>query len=268
MSKKYYRALSIAGSDSGGGAGVQADLKTFGALGCYGMTVITAVTAQNSCDVLGIAPVEPDMVSWQLHAVLSDMGADAIKLGMLFNACIIERVKLALEQVPHIPMVLDPVMISTSGRVLLEEPKALLTLFPRALLITPNLREAEHLLKRRISSRSQMEMAGAELLALGPAAVLMKGGHSAEAPGWDCLVLPNEAPIWFEGAFIDTPNTHGSGCTYSAAITAYLARGEPLISAVTRAKDYVQQAIKGGANYKLGAGHGPLHHYWDCHTWS
>ena len=251
MKKNYRRVLTIAGSDSGGGAGIQADLKTFSALGCYGMTAITAITVQNTCGVSSILPVPPMLVKEQIEAVVSDLGVDAIKIGMLFDPPSMD--------LPNVPIVLDPVMQAKGGEPLLKPGAidALKMLFPKVLLITPNLDEASALLGQQILSREEMVEAGKALIALGANNVLIKGGNQ----GCDCLITSSSEAFWFEKPSINTINTHGTGCTYSAAIAAYLAHGLPLNSAIKKAKHYLHNALKRGAEYQLGSGHGPLCHF-------
>jgi len=265
---KYARALTIAGSDSGGGAGIQADLKTFSALGCYGMSVITAITAQNTREVTAVHAVPEEAVVAQLDAVLSDIGADAIKIGMLHSAGTATAVARALHRWKAGLIVLDPVMVAKSGdRLLSEEAIDGLVehMFPLADLITPNLPEAEALLDRRIDGRDDMEAAAAGLLTLGPNAVLLKGGHLQGNQVFDVLVQRLEgggvATRWFEYPRVDTANTHGTGCTLSSAVAAYLAHGRTLQDSVAAARDYVQAAIEAGAAYELGRGHGPVLHF-------
>jgi hydroxymethylpyrimidine/phosphomethylpyrimidine kinase len=264
----YTRALTIAGSDSGGGAGIQADLKTFSALGCYGMSVITAITAQNTREVTAVHAVPVDVVVAQLDAVLSDIGVDAVKIGMLLSAEIAAAVGETLARWQAGPIVLDPVMVAKSGDRLLAEAavKSLRKhVFPIADLVTPNLPEAGALLGRPIEGRDGMEKAAIELLGLGPRAVLLKGGHLESDQSADVLVYEDEGAHlmrrWFEYPRVDTENTHGTGCTLSSAIAAYLARGMRLEPAVERARAYIQKAIEGGAPYTLGKGHGPVHHF-------
>lgn len=261
----YTRVLTIAGSDSGGGAGVQADLKTFSALGCYGMSVITAVTAQNTREVTAVMPVPSDIVTAQLDAVFSDIGVDAVKIGMLHNDRTIEAVASALRRWNARPVVLDTVMVAKSGDHLLNQNAiaSLRTqLLPLADIITPNLPEAEALLGREIADRNAMEQAARDLLELGPAAVLVKGGHlTSDDVCPDVLAQKGyKAVRWFENRRILTINTHGTGCTLSAAIAANLAQGKSLIQAVTDSRAYLQNAIEQGAKYKFGRGHGPVDH--------
>jgi len=266
--RKYRRALTIAGSDSGGGAGVQADLKTFSALGCYGMSVITAITAQNTHEVTAVHAVPADVITAQLDAVLSDIGADAIKVGMLFSPEIAEAVGAGLRKWNAGPTVVDPVMVSKSGDRLLTEPAvdALKEhVFPIAEVITPNLPEASALLSRGVATRDDMEPAARDLLETGARAVLLKGGHLDGDSAADVLVVRGlDGKVMsrcFEFERIDTPNTHGTGCTLSSAIASFLARGESLEAAVEAARAYMQAAIAAGAQYELGHGLGPVHHF-------
>jgi hydroxymethylpyrimidine/phosphomethylpyrimidine kinase len=255
------RALTIAGSDSGGGAGIQADLKTFHALGCYGMSVITSITAQNTLGVTGIHDVPPPVVAQQLEAVLSDIGADAAKTGMLSNPAIVHAVAEALEKYPIEKLVLDPVMISKSGHTLLQHnARGVLVklLFPKAYLVTPNVPEAEVLTGIDIRSGDDLRRAGDKLLTLGPRHVLMKGGHldSDQATDW---LFDGSAWRSFSAPRIDTRHTHGTGCTYAAALTAGLACGLDLGAATAQAKAYLTEAIRRAPG--LGQGHGPLAHW-------
>jgi len=251
------RCLTIAGSDSGGGAGIQADLKTFQALGCYGMSAITALTAQNTVGVQGVLPVEADFVRAQIRSVLGDIGVDAVKIGMLHNAAVIEVVAAELDGL-EVPVVLDPVMVATSGDLLLEDAAvdALRRLLvPRATLITPNLPEAEVLLGRSLDAAAAAEA----LLAFAPAA-LVKGGHGSGDESVDVLAVRASAPVLrsFSAPRVDTRNTHGTGCTLSSAICAFLARGAALADAVEQAKGYLTDALVRGADDQLGSGHGPV----------
>jgi hydroxymethylpyrimidine/phosphomethylpyrimidine kinase len=261
--QRYTRVLSIAGSDSGGGAGIQADLKTFAALGCYGMTAITALTAQNTLGVSGIHGVPPEMLKAQLSAVLDDIGVDAVKIGMLHAPEIVRTVAWALKHYKVERVVLDPVMVATSGdrliapdtvQVLVEE------LFPLATVVTPNLDEAALLLDRAIISASELETAARDLLALGASAVLLKGGHLPGDEVTDLLVSGDGPAQRLASPRIASRNTHGTGCTLSSAIAAYLALGDPLDQAVAKARRYILQAIAMGADVYTGAGHGPLNH--------
>ena len=261
--RRYARVLSIAGSDSGGGAGIQADLKTFSALGCYGMTAITAITAQNTCGVTGIHGIPPEMLKAQIDAVVQDIGVDAVKIGMLHSPEVVRVVADAIRtyQLPHV--VLDPVMVATSGdRLIAQETVAVLVeeLFPLAEVITPNLDEAGWLLGRTIEGVDALQGAVDDLLALGAPAALLKGGH---LPGdWvvDLLGTRGGVAQRLESARIATHNGHGTGCTLSSAIAAHLALGLPLQQAVERARSYILGAIAAGADVHTGRGHGPLNH--------
>src|SRR5437868_10919921 len=249
------RTLTIAGSDSGGGAGIQADLKTFAALGCYGMSAITAITAQNTRGVTGVHAVPPDMVAAQIDAVAADIGVDAAKTGMLGPAGIVEAVAQAVDRHAIRKLVVDPVMISTSGATLSDDATAqamVRLLFPRALVVTPNLPEASYLLGRAVTRRAQMEDAARELIALGCPAVLLKGGHLEDGGLDDLLITADGRVRVFTHARIDTSNLHGTGCTLAAAIAARLARGDALVDAAGTALDFVAQAIAAGASLRLG----------------
>ncbi len=252
-------ALTIAGSDSGGGAGIQADLKTFAALGVYGTSALTAVTAQNTVGVRAVEEVSPALVVAQIDAVLEDIGADAAKTGMLSSAAIIAAVAGRIGAHGITRLVVDPVMVSKSGDRLLREDavRALRTvLLPLALVVTPNLPEAETLAGMPIGNRATLEDAARRIAALGPRYVLIKGGH---APGDPVDILcDGHAFRAYPGERLITTSTHGTGCTLSAAIAAYLARGVPVEDAVGRAKGYVAAAMR--AANPLGRGHGPLHH--------
>jgi len=263
LTHHYPRVLSIAGSDSGGGAGIQADLKTFAALGCYGMTAITALTAQNTCGVRAIHGVPPEMLRDQIDAVVDDIGVDAVKIGMLHSPEIVRTVAQAVarHKLPHV--VFDPVMVATSGAKLItdEAITVLVTeLFPRAAVITPNLDEADLLVGRPLSSQQDMLLAAQTLLGQGARAVLLKGGHLAGDDVADLLLMPNAEPIWLHGPRIQTANTHGTGCTLSSAIAAHLALGLPLADAVQQARLFVRSALQAGATVKTGHGSGPLNH--------
>ena len=260
---QYPRLLSIAGSDSGGGAGIQADLKTFSALGCFGMTAITALTAQNTTGVRAIHGVPPDMLRDQIDAVVEDIGVDAVKIGMLHSPEIVQAVANAIDRhtLPHV--VLDPVMVATSGAVLIDSPAiaALVReLFGRAVLVTPNLDEASLLVGRTLTNEDDMQAAALELLAKGAHAVLIKGGHLAGDVVCDLLQVAGAAPHWMRALRIATANTHGTGCTLSSAIAAYLALGLPMLDAVEAARAYVRGALSAGAAIKTGQGGGPLNH--------
>lgn len=254
------RALTIAGSDPGGGAGIQADLKTFTALGVYGMAVITAVTAQNTLGVSGVYPLTPDQVAAQIDAVLSDIGADAAKTGMLFDASIIEIVADRVQRWGVRHLVVDPVLVAKGGQRLLKpEAEAALRerLLPLAALVTPNLPEAAALTGLPVRDREGMVAAARRLVAMGARAALVKGGHLEDGTA-DDLLYDGQTYTWLPGERVQTRHTHGTGCTLSAAITAGLAQGLSLLAAVRRAKAYVVAAIRHAPG--LGAGHGPLNH--------
>jgi len=260
------RILAIAGSDSSGGAGIQADLKTIAMLGGYGMTAITAVTAQNSVGVQAIAPMSGDMVAEQIASCIADIGVDAVKIGMLHDTDIIGHVARALGQV-NAPVVLDPVMIATSGAALID-PAAIAALrevlFPRAALITPNLPELGHLVGRSLTTSDEMAAAAKELSQMTGAAVLAKGGHTADARIIDVLYMPGSAAgearaIAFDHRRIETPHTHGTGCTLSSAIATLLGHGQPLEHAVRLGRNFVIRAIEAAPGF--GAGNGPLGHH-------
>ena len=260
---QYRRLLTIAGSDSGGGAGIQADLKTFSALGCFGMSAITALTAQNTTGVRAIHGVPPDMLAGQIDAVVEDIGVDAVKIGMLHSPEVVQAVSDAIDRhaLPHV--VLDPVMVATSGAVLIDSPaiaSLVRELFGRAVLVTPNLDEASLLVGRTLSSEDDMQAAALELLGKGARAVLLKGGHLAGDMVSDLLQVAGAAQHWMRAPRIATPNTHGTGCTLSSAIAAYLALGYTLVDAVEAARVYVRGALAAGASVKTGQGSGPLNH--------
>ena len=263
FTSQYPRLLTIAGSDSGGGAGIQADLKTFSALGCFGMSAITALTAQNTTGVRAIHGAPPDMLHDQIDAVVEDIGVDAVKIGMLHSPEIVKVVAEAIDRhaLPHV--VLDPVMVATSGAVLIDSPAiaALVReLFGRAVLVTPNLDEASLLVGRSLSNEQDMQAAAHELLAKGARAVLVKGGHLAGEVVSDLLQVAGAAPHWMRAPRIHTHNTHGTGCTLSSAIAAHLALGMPLMDAVEAARTFVRGALAAGAAVKTGQGGGPLNH--------
>lgn len=256
--------LTIAGSDSGGGAGVQADLKTFSALGTYGASVITALTAQNTRTVTAIHDIPPDMIAAQIDAVFSDIRIDAVKIGMLSRPEVIEVVAERLDHYGARPIVLDPVMVAKSGDALLQ-PDAVAALvahlLPLARVITPNLPEAAVLLQQDApADEDEMIQAASALRALGPKAVLLKGGHLKGCQAVD-IFDDGRGQERLYAERIDTQNTHGTGCTLSAAIAALLGRGFALPAAVETAKDYISQAIAAADQLDVGHGHGPVHHF-------
>jgi hydroxymethylpyrimidine/phosphomethylpyrimidine kinase len=258
-------AVTIAGSDSGGGAGIQADLKTFSALGVYGASVIAALTAQNTKGVTGIHDVPPEFVTAQIDAVFSDLKVGAVKLGMLSNAAVIAVVADGLVRHRQSNVVLDPVMVATSGDRLLK-PDAVdnlrRLLMPKALVNTPNLPEAAALLDLPIAAdEAAMRSQGERLLALGANAVLMKGGHAGGSESVDLLVEASGVTR-LAGPRFDTQNTHGTGCTLSSAIAAGLAKGMALGDAVRASKSYITSAIAASDRLAIGSGHGPVHHFY------
>lgn len=260
---RYARVLSIAGSDSGGGAGIQADLKTFAALGCYGMTAITALTAQNTRGVSGIHGVPPAFLKAQIQAVVEDIGVDAVKLGMLHAPEVVEVVAWAIDHYRLPNVVLDPVMVATSGdRLIASETVQVLVreLFPRAVVVTPNLDEAALLIGHAIDGIDALDGAADELLALGAKAVLLKGGHLPGNEVVDVLLQAGGLRKRLASQRIASRNLHGTGCTLSSAIAAHLALGSKLPEAVERARAYILGAMAAGAGVQIGTGHGPLNH--------
>jgi len=256
------RVLIIAGSDSGGGAGIQADIKTVTALGGYAATAITAITVQNTLGVSGVHPIPIDVVEAQARAVLDDIGADVIKTGMLGDAAMVEAVARILDSAPGVPAVIDPVMVAKGGANLLavEAVGAVRALLiPRAALLTPNAPEAQALTGLPAATTDDLRRAGEALLAAGAKAVLMKGGHVAGDRVIDVLMTP-AGETAFEGERIDTRQTHGTGCTLASACAASLAQGLPLTEAVARAWAYVREAMLRAPGF--GRGHGPLDHGW------
>jgi hydroxymethylpyrimidine/phosphomethylpyrimidine kinase len=254
-------ALTIATSDSSGGAGIQADLKTFAALGVYGVSAICSITAQNTLGVTAMESVSPSLVQAQLATVWDDLPPLAVKIGLIGPAALVQAVAIFLkERAQNTPVVLDPVMVSASGHVFLapSDVAGLKTLLPLATLLTPNLPEAEVLSGLKISDSSSLKRAGEILLAQGPRYVLIKGGHLA-GPNCDDHLFGPEGQIVFPGPRIDSRNTHGTGCTLSSAIAAFLAQGKKLAEAIKAAKDYVTAAFLTAP--ALGQGPGPLNHF-------
>jgi hydroxymethylpyrimidine/phosphomethylpyrimidine kinase len=255
-------ALTIAGSDSGGGAGIQADLKTFAAHGVYGTSAITALTAQNTVGVAAVHVAPDDFVTAQIEAVVGDLGCDAVKTGMLANSTIVEAVAAAVKALELPNLVVDPVMIAKSGDDLLDEEAVHAlrwTLLRLARVVTPNIPEAEVLAKMPIKSLADMREAASRIAALKPAAVIVKGGHLAGPEVVDVLYERGEFTE-FVGPRIEGRNTHGTGCTFAAAIAAHLAKGADLKTAVPGAKSYIEGAMRRGI--PLGRGHRPLDHFW------
>jgi hydroxymethylpyrimidine/phosphomethylpyrimidine kinase len=258
-----YKCLSIAGFDGSGGAGIQADLKTFSALGCYGMTILTALPIQNTCGVRNCYDIPLKAIEEQLEALFDDIVPDSIKIGMLFSEPIIETVANFLgKYAANIPIVLDPVMIAKSGDALLlpEAVGALKTkLIPLAAIVTPNLPEACTL----VGKVDDCEELGEKLLKLGSKAVLLKGGHANGKTADDLFLDQQGTRQYLRSERIESKNTHGTGCTLSAAICAFSARGVPLFEACEKAKSYLFQAILASKDNSVGKGHGPVHHFYD-----
>lgn len=259
----WHKCLSIAGFDGSGGAGIQADLKTFSALGCYGMTVLTALPVQNTMGVRSCYEIPLDAIQAQLEAIFDDITPDSIKIGMLFNSEIVKLVADFLEKRAfNIPIVLDPVMVAKSGDNLLL-PEAINALkkrlIPLATIITPNLPEAEALM----GATAEMQTLAKQLLNIGSHAILLKGGHQDGPNSNDLYMDQSGQEIWLSSPRITSKNTHGTGCTLSAAIASYLALGQPLIEACRLAKQYLSEALKAAQHSSVGHGHGPVHHFYD-----
>lgn len=264
---KYPRVLSIAGSDSGGGAGIQADIKAISACGSYAATAITAVTVQNTLGVEAVHPIPIEILEGQIASVLSDIGADAVKIGMLHSSEVVMAVKKQLEHFVQKNIVLDPVMVSTSGHRLIEE-SAVKTLseelVPIARVITPNIPEAEILAGEKIASGDDLPRIARKLSLGGKVSVLMKAGHLDGDELVDYFYnAEDDHLIELRSNRVRTANTHGTGCTLSSAFAAYLAQGCSLDDAARKAKDYIAKAIVSGASYEIGHGHGPVNHFWN-----
>jgi len=266
MEKQYKKVLTIAGSDSGGGAGIQADIKTISACGCYAMSAITAITVQNTTGVTGVHPIPSQTVSGQISAVLDDIGTDAIKIGMLHSSEIIKTIKNTLQKYDIKNIVLDPVMVATSGDKLLQD-EAIVTLkqelIPIARVITPNIQEAEILLEKKIRSQKDLPRMAKELSYDRRVSVLLKAGHLADDKLIDVFYNAEDNNILeLESKRVYTKNTHGTGCTLSSAIASFIALELSLNDAVRNANDYIHRAIRSGADYTMGKGHGPVHHFY------
>lgn len=264
--KSYSRVLTIAGSDSGGGAGIQADIKSISANGCYAASAITAITVQNTLGVSAVQGLPLDIISGQIDAVLSDIGADAVKIGMLHSSEVVLTVRDALIRNHATNIVLDPVMVSTSGHRLIEESAIdtlMSELIPLSRVITPNIPEAEILLGESLTNQSQLPEAARELATKFGVSVLLKAGHLTEDELVD-IFYDHETGTTYRlpSVRIYTPNTHGTGCTLSSAFASMLARGYELPEAARRAKDYINNAIIAGADYQIGHGHGPVCHFY------
>ncbi|MBO5838779.1 MAG: bifunctional hydroxymethylpyrimidine kinase/phosphomethylpyrimidine kinase [Bacteroidales bacterium] len=264
MKKSYFRVLTIAGSDSGGGAGIQADIKAISAMGCYASSAITAVTVQNTLGVQAVHPIPLDILEGQIDAILSDIGADAIKIGMLHSTKVVNLVAEMIEKYGIRNVVLDPVMVSTSGHKLIEDDaieSIKNRLLPLSRVITPNIPEAEILSGCKISSDQDFEQIAKKLSFNKSVSVLLKAGHLDN----DCLVdyfynIEDDTITLLPSKRVKTRNSHGTGCTLSSAFASALARGEDLTAASKSAKKYIEQAIVSGAEYEIGHGHGPVNH--------
>lgn len=263
----YINVLTIAGSDSGGGAGIQADLKTFSALGCFGTSAITAVTAQNTRGVRSVHGIPVEMIKDQLQAVLEDIAPVAIKIGMINRAEVVQVIEKELRAYDRsVPVILDPVMVATSGDRLIEpDTVTQLTerLFPLVTLVTPNIDEAIILSGQQIYHLDDMIAAGQKIIEKGARAVLIKGGHLLGPIIYDVFISGNNVPVVLESAFIASKNLHGTGCTLSSAIAAEMAKGNGLFNAIKNAKIYIGKALQEGSNVKTGQGNGPLNHFFD-----
>lgn len=266
MKKKYFRVLTIAGSDSGGGAGIQADIKAISAMGCYAASAITAVTVQNTLGVQAVHPVPLDILEGQIEAVLSDIGTDAIKIGMLHSADVVNLVADMLEKYRIKNVVLDPVMVSTSGHRLIEDNAVEVIkarLIPLARVITPNIPEAEILAGCRIACQADFDETARKLSDDRKVSVLLKAGHLDGESLVDYFYnAEDDTMTRLPSERIRTRNTHGTGCTLSSAFAAALAKGEDLTCAARSAKAYIEQAIISGADYEIGSGHGPVNHFY------
>lgn len=265
MTKTYKRVLTIAGSDPSGGAGIQADLKTISACGCFGTSAITAIVDENTVGVYGVHPIPIPFVQGQIKSVLDDIGTDAIKIGMLHSSELIRAVKQSLNEYSIRNIVLDPVMVATSGDKLLQD-EAINTLknelIPFVRVITPNIPEAEILIGREIKNQQELPDAAKALSQGRKVSVLLKAGHLTENMLTDIFYNAEDDEITeLTSQRIQTRNTHGTGCTFSSAVASFLAHGLPLNEAVRKAKEYISTAIIRGAEYEIGKGHGPIHHF-------
>jgi len=269
MNKKAYSypsVLTIAGFDGSGGAGIQGDIKTISALGCYATSVLTALPVQNTCGVKSIYPIPADVVETQLQTILDDIFPDAIKIGMVHTTDVVEAIVNTLQQYPEVPVVFDPVMVSTSGHRLLEDSTMdaiVKKMFPLAAVITPNLDEATVLTGMPVHTLDDMRIAGKKLMVLGAPSVLLKGGH-LDTTQLTSLYFTNDGRV-HEYSFekINTQNTRGTGCALSSAIAAYIAQGRSLLDSVALAQEYVHQAILAGKDVQAGKGNGPLNHFFN-----
>jgi hydroxymethylpyrimidine/phosphomethylpyrimidine kinase len=262
----YKIVLTIAGSDSGGGAGIQGDLKTMSALGCFATTAITAVTVQNTMGVQQVFPIPVAIVKAQVQAVLEDLKPKAIKIGMVYNSELALALASLLKEYPEIPVVFDPVMVSTSGDKLFKDTSIAVlrkTLLPISHLLTPNLDEASILAEMTIENVAEMKVAAGKILQCGSFAVLVKGGHLKGINLYDVYLDQAGNEFTFRSEVVQTQNTHGTGCSLSSAIASYLALGLPLLDSISKARIYLRNAIIEGKDVKTGHGHGPLNHFFD-----
>lgn len=258
------RALTIAGSDSGGGAGIQADLKTFAARGVYGMSAITALTAQNTLGVQGVLEIPTDFIALQIDSVVRDIGVDAVKTGMLSSAPIIETIAGKIRDYRLAPLVVDPVMVAKSGdRLLRDDARDALVreLLPLATVVTPNLHEARVLCGFPVTNLSEMRRAAMVIKAMGPQTVVVKGGHLSETSDAVDLLFDGESFREYRAERIESGNTHGTGCTFASAIAAELAKGHRVADAVQAAKEYLTATLRASVNLGIGHGHGPMNHF-------
>lgn len=266
LTYQYPVVLSIAGSDSGGGAGIQADLKSISALGCFATTAITAVTVQNTLGITGIHPIPVEFVMAQIKAVMDDLKPSAIKIGMVHSVELAIGIASVLKVYRAIPVVFDPVMVATSGDRLIKndtEETFKQQLFPLAEIVTPNLAEAAILAKMEIHTIGDMKKAAVQIMQYGCNAVLIKGGHLKGPDLYDIYLDKNGNERIFKSTAIDTVNTHGTGCSLSSAIASYIALGNDLNTSISKSKTYIQNAIEYGKDVKSGEGHGPLNHFFD-----
>ncbi len=262
----YCKTLTIAGSDSSGGAGIQADIKTMSALGCYSTTVITAITAQNTLGIYAIEKISYKIIAKQLEAVLDDIRPDAIKIGMVNDTKSIEAIADILQGVSDIPIIIDPVMVSTTGSQLMEESAIKIfrkKLIPLSILLTPNIPEVEVLINRKITNIKDVLSVANRLIDLNCKAVLVKGGHLDGKEKVDYLLRKQYPIIPYTSPMVKTSNNHGTGCTLSSAITSFIARGEDIEQAIQKAKEYITQSLIAGANIKIGQGHGAVNHFYN-----
>ncbi|MCX2495122.1 bifunctional hydroxymethylpyrimidine kinase/phosphomethylpyrimidine kinase [Pedobacter sp. PF22-3] len=263
----YIQVLTIAGSDSGGGAGIQADLKTFSALGCFGSSVITAVTAQNTLGVRSVHGIPATIIKDQLQAVLDDIAPVAIKIGMINRAEVVDVIETELKNyAADVPVILDPVMVATSGHKLIAPDtveQLIDKLFPIVSLVTPNIDEAVILGGQPIHNLDDMIAAGKKIIEKGAKAVLVKGGHLIGPVIYDVFICGSDVPVILESTFIASKNLHGTGCTLSSAIAAEMAKGKTLLDAIKNAKNYISRALQAGSEIKTGEGNGPLNHFFE-----